>query len=88
MGSKMNGEAEAIRQKSREISQFASDTDMGALRIHAYLDNMPSEQTWDDDNHRQFLDRFADLRDRVRQATQDMQILSTEMNAIAGRYEF
>ena len=84
---RINGVPEEMRRKAQEISEFASDAEMNVLRIHAFMENMPSEQTWDDDNHRRCLERFAELRERIRGATQELQSLSTEIRGLASRYE-
>ncbi len=83
----IHGDSDQIKAYAAELANGVEETMMIILRLHARLEGMASEQTWNDQIYNDYLSRFAEHRNQVDSALKQLSAIAIEIGAVAQRYE-
>lgn len=85
-GDRINGNWTAMAEFASQLDEATNVARQAILRVHARLDSMPGEGSWDDRNHTECNERMGELRGRVDSALDEMLILVSEISGLSHRY--
>ena len=83
---RINGKWTAMAEWASQLDQATEVARQAILAVHARLDGMPAEGSWDDRNHTECNERMGELRGRVDSALDEMLILAQEIRGLSYRY--
>lgn len=84
---KIHGKPEEMRALSRAIDSACLEARMAILRMHAHLEAMPDQDSWNDRNQREFLERYAEARRLIDAQLDELSMVALQITGLADRYE-